>query len=55
MLICLNTKLEQKLTNITKNTGILARHELMPNTKFQQYKVFVRNGLVENKTKSCRK
>ena len=55
MLICLNTKLEQKLTNITKNTGILARHELMPNTKFQQYKVFVRNDLVENKTKSCRK
>ena len=24
------------------------RHELMPNTKFQQYRVFVRNDLVEN-------
>ena len=23
------------------------RHELMPNTKFQQYRVFVRNDLVE--------
>ena len=25
------------------------RHELMPNTKFQQYRVFVRNDLVEKK------
>ena len=24
------------------------RHELMPNTKFQQYRVFERNDLVEN-------
>ena len=31
------------------------RHELMPNTKFQQYRVFVRNDLVEKKIKSCRK
>ena len=29
--------------------------ELMPNTKFQQYRVFVRNDLVEKKIKSCRK
>ena len=27
----------------------------MPNTKFQQYRVFVRNDLVEKKIKSCRK
>ena len=31
------------------------RHELMPNTKFQQYRVFVRNDLVEKKIYSCRK
>ena len=31
------------------------RHELMPNTKCQQYRVFVRNDLVEKKIKSCRK
>ena len=28
--------------------------ELMPNTKFQQYRVFVRNDLVKEKIKSCR-
>ena len=28
------------------------RHELMPNTKFQQYRVFVRNDLVEKKLKA---
>ena len=27
----------------------------MPNTKFQQCRVFVRNDLVERKIKSCRK
>ena len=27
----------------------------MPNTKFQQYRMFVRNDLVEKKIKSCRK
>ena len=31
------------------------RHELMPNTNFQQCRVFVRNDLVEKKIKSCRK
>ena len=31
------------------------RHELMPNTKFQQYRVFARNDLVGKKIKSCRK
>ena len=31
------------------------RHELRPNTKCQQYRVFVRNDLVERKIKSCRK
>ena len=25
------------------------RHDLMPNKKFQQYRVFVRNGLLEKK------
>ena len=30
------------------------RHELMPNTKFQQYRVFVRNDLVGKKIKSCK-
>ena len=25
------------------------RHELMPNTKFQQYRLLVRNGFVEKK------
>ena len=30
-------------------------HELMPNTKCQQYRVFVRIDLVEKKFKSCRK
>ena len=29
-------------------------HELMPNTKFQQYRVSVRIDLVEKKFKSCR-
>ena len=28
------------------------RHELMPNTKFQQYRVFVRNDLAEKKLKA---
>ena len=27
----------------------------MPNTKLQQYRVFVRNDLVKKKIKSCRK
>ena len=31
------------------------RHELMPNTKSQQCRVFVQNDLVEKKIKSCRK
>ena len=31
------------------------RLELMPNTKFPQYRVFVRRDLVEKKIKSCRK
>ena len=31
------------------------RHELMPNTKFRQDRVFVQNDLVEKKIKSCRK
>ena len=31
------------------------RHELMPNTKFQPYRRFARNDLVERKIKSCRK
>ena len=31
------------------------RYELMPNTKFQQYRVFVRNDLVKKNNKSCRK
>ena len=31
------------------------RHELMPNTEFQPCRRFVRNDLVERKTKSCRK
>ena len=31
------------------------RHELMPNTKFQQYRVFLQNDLVEKNIKSCRK
>ena len=31
------------------------RHELMPNTKFQQYRVFVRNYLADKKIKSCGK
>ena len=31
------------------------RHELMPNTKFQQCRVIVWNDLVERKIKSCRK
>ena len=31
------------------------RHELMPNTKFQRCKRFVRNDLVERKIKSRRK
>ena len=31
------------------------RHELMPNTKFQPCRRFVRNDLVEKKIKSCRK
>ena len=31
------------------------RYELMPNTKFQQCRVFVQNDLVERKIKSCRK
>ena len=31
------------------------RHELVPNKKFQQYRVFVWNDLVEKKIKSCRK
>ena len=30
------------------------RHELMPNTKSQQYGVFIRNDLVGKKIKSCR-
>ena len=29
------------------------RHELMPNTKFQQCRVFVRNDLVEKKLKAA--
>ena len=31
------------------------RRKLMPNTKFQPYRRFVRNDLVEKKIKSCRK
>ena len=31
------------------------RQELTPNEEYQQYRVFVRNGLVEKKFKSCRK
>ena len=31
------------------------RHTLIPNTKFQQYRVFVQNDLVEKKIKSCKK
>ena len=31
------------------------RHELMPNTKFQQYRVFAQNDLLKRKIKSCRK
>ena len=31
------------------------RHKLLPNTKLQQYRVFVRNDLVGKKIKSCRK
>ena len=31
------------------------RHELMPNTKFQQYRVFLQNDLVEKNIKSRRK
>ena len=31
------------------------RHELMPNTKFQLCRWFIRNDLVERKIKSCRK
>ena len=31
------------------------RHELTPNTKLQQYRVFVQNDLVEKEIKSCRK
>ena len=31
------------------------RYELMPNTKLQPYRRFVRNGLVERKIKSCKK
>ena len=31
------------------------RHELMPKTKFQPSRRFVRNDLVERKIKSCRK
>ena len=31
------------------------RYELMPNTKFQPWRRFVRNYLIERKIKSCRK
>ena len=28
------------------------RHELMPNTKFQQYRAFLQNGFVQKKLKA---